>query len=96
MHFDNVEERIDRLEKTVAAAVDLLHALLHPDKGDQARHAGEALMGEMLPTAGPTRLRRRGAAELHEDGAAGARVRRARRTCRASCWSTPASTTTSR
>lgn len=31
-HFDNVEERIDRLEKTVAAAVDLLHRLLHPDK----------------------------------------------------------------
>jgi general secretion pathway protein A len=31
-HFDNVEERIDRLEKTVAAAVDLLHRLLHPEK----------------------------------------------------------------
>ena len=31
-HFDNVEARIDRLEKTVAAAVDLLHNLLHPDK----------------------------------------------------------------
>jgi putative secretion ATPase (PEP-CTERM system associated) len=31
-HFHHVEERIDRLEKTVAAAVDLLHALLHPDK----------------------------------------------------------------
>jgi putative secretion ATPase (PEP-CTERM system associated) len=32
MHFDHVEERIDRLERTVAAAVDLLHRLLHPDK----------------------------------------------------------------
>jgi len=32
-HFDHVEERIDRLEKTVAAAVDLLHRLLHPDRG---------------------------------------------------------------
>ena len=31
-HFDNVEARIDRLEKTVAAAVDLLHRLLHPEK----------------------------------------------------------------
>ena len=32
-HFDHLEERIDRLEKTVAAAVDLLHRLLHPDRG---------------------------------------------------------------
>ena len=31
-HFDKIEERIDRLEKTVSAAVDLLHRLLHPDK----------------------------------------------------------------
>ena len=31
-HFQNIEERIDRLEKTVGAAVDLLHAMLHPDK----------------------------------------------------------------
>jgi putative secretion ATPase (PEP-CTERM system associated) len=31
-HFDNVEARIDRLEKTVAAAVDLLHRLLYPEK----------------------------------------------------------------
>jgi putative secretion ATPase (PEP-CTERM system associated) len=31
-HFDSVEARIDRLEKTVAAAVDLLHRLLHPEK----------------------------------------------------------------
>ena len=41
-HFDNVEERIDRLEKTVAAAVDLLHRLLHPEKASQAGHAREA------------------------------------------------------
>jgi general secretion pathway protein A len=31
-HFHQIEERIDRLEATVGAAVDLLHALLHPDK----------------------------------------------------------------
>ena len=31
-HFHQIEERIDRLEATVAAAVDLLHALLHPEK----------------------------------------------------------------
>ncbi|MEO7521174.1 MAG: ATPase, partial [Gemmatimonas sp.] len=31
-HFDHLEERIDRLEKTVSAAVDLLHRLLHPDR----------------------------------------------------------------
>jgi general secretion pathway protein A len=30
--FDQVDERIDRLERTVGAAVDLLHRLLHPDK----------------------------------------------------------------
>ncbi len=30
--FESVDERIDRLERTVAAAVDLLHRLLHPDK----------------------------------------------------------------
>jgi general secretion pathway protein A len=32
VHFDHIEERIDRLEKTVAAAVDLLHRLLHPER----------------------------------------------------------------
>jgi putative secretion ATPase (PEP-CTERM system associated) len=32
MHFEKIEERIDRLERTVGAAVDLLHRLLHPDK----------------------------------------------------------------
>jgi hypothetical protein len=32
MHFRNIEERIDRLDKTVRAAVDLLHDVLHPDK----------------------------------------------------------------
>ena len=31
-HFNQIEERIDRLERTVGAAVDLLHGLLHPDK----------------------------------------------------------------
>ena len=31
-HFNQIEERIDRLERTVEAAVDLLHNLLHPDK----------------------------------------------------------------
>jgi general secretion pathway protein A len=30
--FNQVDERIDRLERTVGAAVDLLHKLLHPDK----------------------------------------------------------------
>jgi len=32
MHFEKIEERIDRLEKTVGGAVDLLHRLLHPEK----------------------------------------------------------------
>ena len=31
-HFDHLEERIDRLERTVSAAVDLLHRLLHPER----------------------------------------------------------------
>ena len=31
-HFHQIEERIDRLEATVGAAVDLLHTLLHPEK----------------------------------------------------------------
>jgi putative secretion ATPase (PEP-CTERM system associated) len=31
VYFDQVEDRIDRLERTVSAAVDLLHRLLHPD-----------------------------------------------------------------
>ena len=30
--FSHLEERIDRLERTVSAAVDLLHRLLHPEK----------------------------------------------------------------
>ena len=33
MQLDHLEERIDRLDKTVAAAIDLLHALLHPERG---------------------------------------------------------------
>jgi putative secretion ATPase (PEP-CTERM system associated) len=32
VYFEQVEDRIDRLERTVAAAVDLLHRLLHPDR----------------------------------------------------------------
>src|SRR5258706_154049 len=32
MHFEKLEERIERLERTVGAAVQLLHRLLHPDK----------------------------------------------------------------
>ncbi len=31
-HFRRIEDRIDRLDRTVGAAVDLLHNLLHPDK----------------------------------------------------------------
>jgi len=34
-HFDHLEQRIDRLEKTVAAAVDLLHRLLHPERASK-------------------------------------------------------------
>jgi putative secretion ATPase (PEP-CTERM system associated) len=40
MHFDHIEERIDRLERTVAAAVDLLHRLLHPDKANKPGSPG--------------------------------------------------------
>ena len=52
-HFREIEERIERLEKTVGAAVDLLHRLLHPRTRDQARHAGRPLMGEILRPLGP-------------------------------------------
>jgi putative secretion ATPase (PEP-CTERM system associated) len=31
-HFNQIEERIERLERTVGEVVDLLHALLHPEK----------------------------------------------------------------
>ena len=31
-HFRRIEERLDRIDRTVGAAVDLLHRLLHPDK----------------------------------------------------------------
>jgi putative secretion ATPase (PEP-CTERM system associated) len=34
-HFNHIEERIDRLEATVGAAVDLLHSLLHPEKASK-------------------------------------------------------------
>ena len=33
--FNHIEERIDRLERTVSAAVDLLHRLLHPEKASK-------------------------------------------------------------
>ena len=39
-----IDERIDRLEKTVGAAVDLLHRLLHPDQRSEAGRAREPLM----------------------------------------------------
>jgi len=39
-HFHHIEERIDRLEKTVGAAVDLLHGLLHPDKATKPGSPG--------------------------------------------------------
>jgi putative secretion ATPase (PEP-CTERM system associated) len=31
-HFRHLEERIDRLDRTVGAAIDLLHRVLHPEK----------------------------------------------------------------
>jgi len=31
-HFRRIEERLDRLDNTIGAAVDLLHQLLHPEK----------------------------------------------------------------
>ena len=31
-HFRRIEERLDRLDRTVGAAVDVLHGLLHPEK----------------------------------------------------------------
>ena len=31
-HFRRIEERLDRLDRTVGAAVDLIHRLLHPEK----------------------------------------------------------------
>ena len=38
-HFNQIEERIDRLERTVGGAVDLLHHLLHPDKASTNKPA---------------------------------------------------------
>jgi general secretion pathway protein A len=32
VYFEQIDQRIDRLERTVAAAVDLLHRLLHPER----------------------------------------------------------------
>jgi len=31
-HVRDIEDRMDRLEKTVGTAVDLLHRLLHPER----------------------------------------------------------------
>ena len=36
-HLNTIENRIERLEKTVDAAVDLLHQLLHPDRSAKPR-----------------------------------------------------------
>jgi len=36
-HLNTIENRIERLEKTVDAAVDLLHQLLHPDRSVKPR-----------------------------------------------------------
>ena len=41
MHFRHIEERIDRLDKTVAAAVSLLHGMLHPDKTNNPGSSAE-------------------------------------------------------
>ncbi len=41
MHFRQIEERIDRLEATVSAAVDLLYALLRPDKANKPGSTAE-------------------------------------------------------
>jgi general secretion pathway protein A len=34
-HFRRIEERLDRLDRTVGAAIDLLHRLLHPEKASK-------------------------------------------------------------
>jgi putative secretion ATPase (PEP-CTERM system associated) len=34
-HFRDIEDRIERLEKTLGAAIDLLHRLLHPDQASK-------------------------------------------------------------
>jgi putative secretion ATPase (PEP-CTERM system associated) len=34
-HFRRIEERLDRLDKTIGAAVDLLYNLLHPEKASK-------------------------------------------------------------
>ena len=41
MHFRHIEERIDRLDRTVAAAVDLLEGMLHPDKKNKPGSSAE-------------------------------------------------------
>ena len=44
---------MERLEKLVNSAVNLLHRSLLTERARQARHAGEALMGEILRPRGP-------------------------------------------
>ncbi len=39
-HLEQLEARIDRVEKTVTAAVDLLHRLLHPDRAPKSGSQG--------------------------------------------------------
>lgn len=41
MHFRHIEERIDRLDKAVAAAVGLLHRMLHPDMAKKPGSSAE-------------------------------------------------------
>jgi putative secretion ATPase (PEP-CTERM system associated) len=40
LHIDHIEERIERVEKTVGAAVDLLHRLLHPERVSKPANPG--------------------------------------------------------
>ena len=41
VHFRRIEERIDRLDKTVATAVNLLRRVLHPDKTTKPETSAE-------------------------------------------------------
>jgi general secretion pathway protein A len=41
VHFRRIEERIDRLDKTVATAVNLLRKVLHPDKATKPETSAE-------------------------------------------------------
>jgi len=39
-HMDHLEERIDRLDRTVAAAIELLHRLFHPERSQKPGSPG--------------------------------------------------------